>query len=49
MRGVSVVIFGTRETLDRVREVARQHRIETLLMPVQLGALESALIRAQGE
>jgi DNA-binding NtrC family response regulator len=49
MRGVSVVIFGTRATLDRVRDLARQHRIETLLMPVQLEALESALSRVRGE
>jgi DNA-binding NtrC family response regulator len=49
MRGVSVVIFGTRATLDRVRDLARQHRIETLLMPVQLEALQSALSRVRGE
>jgi DNA-binding NtrC family response regulator len=46
MRGVSVVIYGTREALDRVREVAKAHDLEMLLMPPELDALEAALQRA---
>jgi len=45
MRGVSVVIFGTPETLDRVRAFARTHNIDTLLVPPKLDALEAALLR----
>jgi DNA-binding NtrC family response regulator len=46
MRGVSVVVFGTPETLARVREVAVAHNIDTLLMPPELNVLEAALQRA---
>ena len=46
MRGVSVVIYGTPEALERVREVARAHDLDTLLMPPELNALEAALQRA---
>jgi hypothetical protein len=49
MRGVSVLIYGTREALDRVREVAKAHDLETLLMPPELDALEAALQRAGGD
>lgn len=48
MRGVCVVIFGTREALDRVREMAATHRIETLLMPPTLDEVEAVLQRAGG-
>jgi len=46
MRGVSVVIFGAPEALDRVRALARANNIDTLLMPPELNALEAALQRA---
>jgi DNA-binding NtrC family response regulator len=46
MRGVSVVIYGTPEALERVREVAKAHDLDTLLMPPELNALEAALQRA---
>jgi DNA-binding NtrC family response regulator len=46
MRGVSVVIFGTSATLDRVRELAREHDIDTLMMPPEMAALDRALQRA---
>ena len=46
MRGVSVVIYGRREALDRVRELARTHNINTLIMPPELDVLEAALLRA---
>ena len=48
MRGVSVVIFGRGEALDRVRALAREHRIDTLLMPPEIGALDGVLERARG-
>jgi DNA-binding NtrC family response regulator len=46
MRGISVVIFGDPEALERVRALARAHNIDTLLMPPQLNLLEAALQRA---
>jgi DNA-binding NtrC family response regulator len=49
MRGVSVVIYGTAEALNRVREVARAYDIETLLMPPELNALEAVLQRAAAD
>jgi CheY-like chemotaxis protein len=46
MRGVCVVIFGTREALERVRDLAASHQIEMLLMPPDLDELEAVLQRA---
>lgn len=46
MRGVCVVIYGTRGALDRVREVATAHNLDTLLMPPALEELEAMLQRA---
>jgi CheY-like chemotaxis protein len=46
MRNISVVIFGTREMLDRVRALALQHRIDTLLMPPSPQDVEETLKRA---
>lgn len=43
MRGVSVVIFGTREALDRVRAFALEHDITRLLMPPEAKHLERVL------
>src|SRR2546423_2097573 len=41
MRGVSVVIFGTREVLDRLHALALAHRIETLLLPPRIDEMEA--------
>ena len=49
MRGVSVVIYGTSATLDRVRELARAHNIDTLLMPPPLDAVQAVLQRVNGD
>jgi DNA-binding NtrC family response regulator len=46
MRGVCVVIYGTSDALERVREAARVHNLEMLLMPPSLEALEAVLQRA---
>ena len=46
MRGVSVVIFGTPQALDRVRAVALAHNIEMVLMPPEMNDLEATLQRA---
>lgn len=43
MRRISVVVFGTREALDRVHEVAREQDIQTLVVPPDADQLESAL------
>ena len=46
MRGICVIIFGTPAALERVRDVARAHNLEILLMPPDAEALEAALQRA---
>lgn len=46
MRRVCVVIYGTAEALARLREVARAHDLDTLLMPPEVHVLEATLQRA---
>jgi DNA-binding NtrC family response regulator len=46
MRSTSVVIFGTREVLDRFRALASEHRIDTLLMPPSPEEVDETLKRA---
>ena len=46
MRGVSVVIFGRMKALRRVRELVREHRLDTLLMPTDVSTVQGALERA---
>jgi DNA-binding NtrC family response regulator len=45
MRDISVVVFGTREALDRVRALALEHRIDMLLMPPSPQEVEETLKR----
>jgi CheY-like chemotaxis protein len=46
MRNISVVIFGTRSALDRVRALALEHRIDMLLMPPSPEEVEETLKKA---
>ena len=46
MRGISVVIFGRPEALERVRALAAEHHMETLLMPPQPAELDATLKHA---
>lgn len=46
MRGISVVIFGTSVALERVRELASEHSIETLLVPPDPDVLDETIRRA---
>jgi DNA-binding NtrC family response regulator len=46
MRGISVVIFGTTPALERVRRLATEHSIDTLLVPPDPIVLEDTLRRA---
>jgi CheY-like chemotaxis protein len=46
MRGISVVIFGRREALDRVRALASQQDIGMLLVPPHPAELDATLGRA---
>ena len=46
MREVSVVIFGAADALRGVRRLAREHGLETLLVPPSLDMLDEALRRA---
>jgi len=43
MRGVSVTIYGTRDTIDRIRSLAEAHDLSTLLMPSTPQALRPVL------
>lgn len=46
MRGVSVVIFGTRSVMTRVRDLARQFELQEVIMPVSPDALDETLRHA---
>jgi DNA-binding NtrC family response regulator len=46
MRGISVVMFGTREALDKVRRLATEHALDTLIMPATLDTLDETLRKA---
>jgi len=46
MRRISVVVFGTREALDRVRALALEHKIDTLLVPADPVVVDATLQRA---
>src|SRR5690349_12405449 len=49
MRGICVVIFGNREVCSRVRALALEHNIETLLMPPDVKELDLVLRRSGSE
>ena len=46
MRGISVVMFGTAEALRKLRELAAEHALDTLIMPASLDALDETLRKA---
>ena len=46
MRGISVVMFGSPDALRRVRQLALDHSLDTLIMPVTLDALDETLRKA---
>jgi len=46
MRRVSVVIFGTARALDRVRGLALEHELDTMLLPPNTASLATMLERA---
>jgi len=46
MRGISVVIFGTKDALARVRELATAHDIDLILVPPQPELLDETIKRA---
>lgn len=49
MRGISVVMFGTADALRRVRQVALEHALDTLIMPATLDSLDETLRKAVAE
>ena len=49
MRGISVVMFGTADALRRVREIASDHALDTLIMPATLESLDETLRKAVAE
>ncbi len=46
MRGTSVIMFGSSDAMSRVRQLAREHELDTLLMPASLDSLDESLKRA---
>ena len=46
MRGVSVVIFGSAHAMARVRNLAREHELHEIIMPVSVDALDDVLKQA---
>jgi len=46
MRRISVVVFGTKEALDRVRALALEHSIDTLIVPADVEEVDATLRRA---
>lgn len=46
IRGICVVIFGTPELLERMRELVGRYGLGTLLMPPDIDELERVLARA---
>lgn len=46
MRGISVVVFGRRDALEDVRELAAAHDIEMLILPSETAAVDDTLRRA---
>jgi DNA-binding NtrC family response regulator len=46
MRGISVVMFGSADALRRVRQLALEHALDTLIMPASLDEVDETLRRA---
>jgi DNA-binding NtrC family response regulator len=46
MRGISVVMFGSADALRRVRQLALDHELDTLIMPASLETLDEKLRKA---
>jgi len=46
MRGISVIVFGTSVALRRVRELAREHALDSLVMPTTLDQVDEVIRRA---
>ena len=46
MRGISTIVFGTHEALDRSRALVARHHAAPLSMPADPGAVDAALRRA---
>ena len=47
MRGASVVVFGTRDTLESVRALVTTHRLDTLLIPADVREVQTVVERAR--
>ena len=49
MRGIAVVIFGSAEALDGIRQLARDHRLHTLIAPPTLHDTSELLASLVGQ
>lgn len=43
MRGVSVLMFGSAAALAKVRDLAEEHELDTVIMPASLDQLDESL------
>ncbi len=49
MRGISVIMFGSVDALRRVRQLALEHALDTLIMPASLDSLDETVRKAVAE
>ena len=49
MRGISVLMFGTAAAIQKVRELAEEHELDTVIMPATLDELDESLRTAIGK
>ena len=49
MRGISVIMFGSSDALRRVRQLALEHALDTLIMPASVETLDETLRKAVEE
>ena len=49
MRGISVVIFGSSDALNRVQRLVTEHALDGIIMPASLDALDESLRKAVSE
>lgn len=43
MRGISVLMFGSAAALAKVKQLAREHELDTVMMPASLDELDESL------
>jgi DNA-binding NtrC family response regulator len=49
MRGISAIIFGSSDALNRVQRLVAEHALDKIIMPASLDALDESLRKAVSE